>query len=245
MDAQDDKGSTPLMRAAVAGRIDNMRALVVSGADVDLSDAQGRIAIYWACAKGNGEAVKLLLGAGADAYTRARERISLAMVAMQAKSVECMRMCLPPMDLRQGDELMPNFFMEYAVRCDAPDCLSALIEMEEPLRGQVNTAASMGRAECLRVLLEAGGDPNERHHSGASPALCAVMANHVDCFVLLAESGARMDYEDRDGSTLADMAKKRSPDCLAFMAALADRKALMFSLGDERRPAVRMAQMRM
>ena len=62
-------------------------------------------------------------------------------------------------------------------------------------------AAQLGHADVLRVLLDAGEDPNrfnpEGHHSHATPLHQAVWSDNIDVVRLLVERGARLDIKDR------------------------------------------------
>jgi hypothetical protein len=61
-------------------------------------------------------------------------------------------------------------------------------------------AAQYGHTEIVRLLLDAGEDPNrynpERAHSHSTPLHQAALAGHADVVRLLVERGARLDIED-------------------------------------------------
>ncbi len=61
--------------------------------------------------------------------------------------------------------------------------------------------AQLGRTEAVRVLLDAGEDPNrynpEGVHAHATPLHQAVCAGHLDVIELLLDHSARLDLEDR------------------------------------------------
>ncbi|MBI3449847.1 MAG: ankyrin repeat domain-containing protein [Acidobacteria bacterium] len=61
-------------------------------------------------------------------------------------------------------------------------------------------AAQFGHAEIVRMLLDAGEDPNrynpEGAHSHSTPLHQAALAGHMDVVRLLVERGARLDIED-------------------------------------------------
>jgi len=62
-------------------------------------------------------------------------------------------------------------------------------------------AAQLGQAEVVRLLLDAGEDPDrfnpEGAHGHATPLHNAVLGGHMDVVRLLVERGARLDIEDR------------------------------------------------
>jgi ankyrin repeat protein len=61
-------------------------------------------------------------------------------------------------------------------------------------------AAQHGHADIVRLLLDAGEDPNrfnpEGHHSHSTPLHQAVCSNHIEVVRLLVERGARLDIKD-------------------------------------------------
>lgn len=61
-------------------------------------------------------------------------------------------------------------------------------------------AAQLGQVEIVRLLLDAGEDPNrynpENLHSHSSPLHQAVVANHLPVVELLVDRGARLDIKD-------------------------------------------------
>src|SRR5262249_61092670 len=69
-------------------------------------------------------------------------------------------------------------------------------------------AAQLGRTEIVRLLLDAGEDPDRRNpdgfHSHATPLHQAVWGNHEAVVRLLIERGARLDLRDTlfDGTPL-------------------------------------------
>jgi len=73
-------------------------------------------------------------------------------------------------------------------------------------------AAQLGQTKILKLLLDAGEDPNrfnpEGFHSHSTPLHQAVWADHLEAVKLLAENGARLDIRDTlyDGTPL-DWAK--------------------------------------
>lgn len=62
--AIDERGAgnrTPLMRAIGAGHCEVAAFLISKGADIELTDKAGRVALHWGCVGGQVNAVKMLL----------------------------------------------------------------------------------------------------------------------------------------------------------------------------------------
>ncbi|MCA8952327.1 MAG: ankyrin repeat domain-containing protein [Planctomycetes bacterium] len=59
-------GYTPLMEAASSGQVEAVRALLARGADATLLAADNAPTPFYACVRGHGEIVELLLDAGAS-----------------------------------------------------------------------------------------------------------------------------------------------------------------------------------
>src|SRR5471030_1976875 len=79
---RDARGMTPLMWAARAGAVDEMKALLDEGADSTVRDvAHGWTPLFHAIHKGQTEAVRLLLDRGVDPNRFARMLSPLAMAA--------------------------------------------------------------------------------------------------------------------------------------------------------------------
>jgi|TARA_B110000090_G_C13267125_1_gene402653 hypothetical protein len=70
----------------------------------------------------------------------------------------------------------------------------------------VHTAAKYGTERCIRILLEAGGDPNFRDIDGRSPLHLAAKGGHVDCVKYLLAHGAKTNILNKCG---------KSPEMLA------------------------------
>ncbi len=73
----------------------------------------------------------------------------------------------------------------------------------------VHTAANYERAQCLRMLLEAGGDPNFRDIDGRSPMHLAAFRGAVDCVKYLLAHGAKINLLNKTGKSPRLLAKAR------------------------------------
>jgi energy-coupling factor transporter ATP-binding protein EcfA2 len=70
-------------------------------------------------------------------------------------------------------------------------------------------ASEMGSAECVKLLLEAGADPNAFEYDGWSALHWAARNGHADVAELLLGKGAKADQRDSKGNTPLDWAVDR------------------------------------
>ena len=83
IDTADEEGNTPLIRAATAGRTEEVRYLLKAGADVHAANKDGWTALHHAARNGHLEIVNALLSAGAGlTATDDLKRTSLHWAAM-------------------------------------------------------------------------------------------------------------------------------------------------------------------
>lgn len=73
----------------------------------------------------------------------------------------------------------------------------------------MHAGATRGDAEIVKILLEAGADPNARQERGFVPLHSAAANGNVPVVQLLLQHGARADAKADDGKTPADMAADR------------------------------------
>jgi ankyrin repeat protein len=84
-------------------------------------------------------------------------------------------------------------------------------------------AAQLGQAEVVRLLLDAGEEPNrynpEGLHSHSTPLHQAVCANHLNVVKLLVERGARPDIRDTiyEGTALGWALHCQKPEIAQYL----------------------------
>jgi ankyrin repeat protein len=79
----------------------------------------------------------------------------------------------------------------------------------------MHAGATRGDAEIVKMLLEAGADPNAQQERGFVPLHSAAANGNVPVVQLLLQHGARADAKADDGKTPADMAADRGHKDLA------------------------------
>jgi uncharacterized protein len=149
--------------------------LIEAGAEVNHADSYGMTALSWAAADGYREVIPLFLEAGAG-VTFEINRVMLAAYR------------------GNGDEL--NALIKNGADIDTADA-----EGWTPLA----VAAEYGSAGMVRLLLEAGADPDCRYtgwipqlppHEEFTPLMGAAKHNHSEAAELLLEYGAAVDAQD-------------------------------------------------
>jgi len=160
--------STPVADAAMRGDGAAVRALVATGADVNVAQGDGMTALHWAANRGDSSLTVVLLRAKArlSATTRVGGFTALH-VASQSGATGVVRALLAAKaDARAvtADGASP---LHLAAVAGVPGTIAALIaaggdvNAKEPSWGQtpLMTAAARGRADAVRALLKAGADP--------------------------------------------------------------------------------------
>lgn len=71
----------------------------------------------------------------------------------------------------------------------------------------LHVAATRGDRNAVRLLLEAGADPNAAGERGCTPLHLALEGQHVQVVRMLVAAGGQLDTRNHDGVTPRDMAK--------------------------------------
>uniref|UniRef100_A0A7E4ZXT8 SOCS box domain-containing protein n=1 Tax=Panagrellus redivivus TaxID=6233 RepID=A0A7E4ZXT8_PANRE len=178
-----------LMQRLLADRINNyatideLRMLLVSGAQADGVVTDGLTPLHYACHRGYYAAAKLLLVRGAKVN------------AVDAIGYSALHLCA-----EKGYYRLLKLLLEYMAhvcyyqqndKCEFPSRDSA----DEPLR----LALDRGHYECAKVLLEHGADANTKYFMG--PEITLVSPLETNFLRLLLSYGADPNVYSRDGLT--------------------------------------------
>lgn len=195
---------TPLHDAADFGRVDAARILLAHGADPEARDRYGRAPLHYAAREGHPELVTFLVERGADPDVGDRggrtplmeavsgvspetreERFRVAQVLLAAGALPdqpdrgSRRSALHAAAGPQGDPGFVGLLLDHGARVDLADS-----QGETPL----HQAVSAGSLESVRLLLDAGADPNAG--SRGTPLAAAAYAGQLEIARLLVERGA-------------------------------------------------------
>ncbi len=204
---------TRLHRAATAGAIDQVRALLDEGLSIDGPNAYATTPLFSACSKKHWDVAELLLERGADASLANHFANSALTFAAQAGEIRWVRKLLdagaPANETTpHGEDAPRSLALVLAAAGGHLEVVQALVEAGASFASRdtfeqtaVFLAASKGHPEVLRFLLDGGADANVGGRETTSPLHIAVGAQRVACVALLCERGADLEALETLGRT--------------------------------------------
>ncbi|EXJ77450.1 CDK inhibitor PHO81 [Capronia epimyces CBS 606.96] len=180
VDMKDHDNFTPLIHSIVRHRDDCVRLLLEHNARIDPDSDADHIPLNLACQHGCVEIAKMLLERNAKLLPDAEGLFPQHLVARSSQEAELLLLLRQHgADLNQRDKLY----------------------QWTPLLH----AASEGRVDCLRVLLENGADPEAVDEKGLTAMYYATWEGHLECVDLLWEGSSHRQAERQASSRLGAM----------------------------------------
>ncbi|RSL93854.1 hypothetical protein CEP52_012984 [Fusarium oligoseptatum] len=190
IDEPDIVGETPLMYAARLGHVDQVKALIDGGADVNVKRKNGIPALSIAA---NAEIVDLLIRAGVDVHaTDGKGTTALHLAARRDKA-----------------EIVEKLLS-----------MGAMVNLRTLYGGltPLHLAAQYNSADAARLLCSLGGDIEAKVDDGRSPLNIAIQFNSHQTIADLLELGADYLSQDHGGSFLYFAAKFGDEETLRILA---------------------------
>jgi ankyrin repeat protein len=167
--APSNYGRTALCIASIHGHNDFAEAMLIAGATVDPLDGSHWTPLFHAAGLDNKKLAKMLLKHGADATHQSKNGWNPLMVACKGAKRNKPRISLVRLLLAQGREQAGRRRKFDINHRDNVGCTALII------------AASVGRSDVVKLLLDEGADPSIRDTENGLTALeVARNAKHVD-----------------------------------------------------------------
>jgi len=203
------QGETPLMLAARNGNTDAIRLLLDHGADVKAKeDLRGTTALMWAAEQGHPDALRLLIGHGADLAAASNpdtrnSRNNLANPVTErlnsAFGVKGQQRARAQAAAKTGGATPPNS------EAGADPFVFSFRRPPPPVDGGGLTALIYAAREdcldCVKVLLDAGANVNQRTKYGWTALLTATQNRHYQVGAYLLDHGADPNIPNNGGWT--------------------------------------------
>jgi hypothetical protein len=144
-DIVSDPKADALLQAARDGIVVKMRKLLAGGAPIEATDVNRMTPVMLAAQGGHAEAFRLLADAGANLHALAFRQVDLLEMAARGGNVEIVRFLLGQ-GLPVNGHWQPRVEAQHQLGHDTP----------------LMQAATNGHVGIVRILLEAGADPNAK-----------------------------------------------------------------------------------
>ena len=203
IEARDEQGQTPLVRAATYGQDRIVRLLLDKGANIEATDPDGATALINAACGGcvvidmgdTFDCVRLLLDRGASVEARTKGGSTALMVAASYGQIRILKLLL-----EKGASVSDR----------DSDGSTALILAAHS--GVTTATGVVSTTDCVRLLLDHGSEVNAKNKKGETALITAVSApgatEATRIVRLLLKRGADAGIKDLHGNTALTMARR-------------------------------------
>lgn len=203
-------GTTPLIIATGAGRVDAVRMLLDHGANASTSDCAGWTPLHWAVNRNRPRIVRMLLEHGADPLAESADgddAVSLASMSLTGVDLDEMMMVFSR-DIeglyRRSPSKIALKQLLLAAESWNLDLITALVEGGD---ANVNSgdedgytsllfASENGRHDAVELLIRLGAEVNAKNAAGESSIWLASRYGHETIVRTLMENGADLNSSD-------------------------------------------------
>ncbi|HNY78712.1 MAG: serpin family protein [Sedimentisphaerales bacterium] len=240
------KAATPLHRAAEKGDIEQVRSLIIGGADVNAQTTGDWTPLHYAVREGHGQIVALLLHHGAALNARDTGGNTPLDVAIWSRHPDLAeRLIAEGADVKVEDRHGETPLHE-AANAGYDDIVKLLITRGADVKAAnawngtpLNCAASGGHLQVARLLVEAGADVHAKCIGHKTPLHYAVESGHADVAEFLVAKGASLEERNDAGDTPLHVAASRGWEEVAEL--LVTQGAAIESLTSDDQTALHLA----
>jgi len=204
IDAQDEDGWTPLVRAVLDLNMERVKLLIQYKANLNIQDFDdGNTALILATERNLDDFPKVLIEAKADVNIQSKIGMSALMASISSSQDDVARLLILDYgaDVHQitenGDSALSM------ASCGHPGLVQLLIDKKAPVNienKQKETplfcAASQGYDLIASKLIKAGADVNIQNEDGSTPLMMAVTNGHLEVMELLIAAKANAQLKD-------------------------------------------------
>lgn len=157
------KKAAPLITAASNGHLEAVKLLVASSAKIDQPDSSGCTALDWAVRQNHYSVIKYLFEHGASAQCSKNDKFFISNALMYNTAIL-------------------KLLLEHGIDPNLSD--------RNNMRSILYEAVSLGQTDAVRILIEAGANPNVITIKGKTPLQVAQSARYDEIARLLRNAGA-------------------------------------------------------
>ena len=231
-DSEDVENWTYLLHACKFGNSGLVELLLKSGADLDVTDSDGKPPLYWASCNGdNDETTRictLLIEKGVDINQQATTgRTALMWAALKGNSGLVELLLKSGADLDVADNDGDSSILYATINDDDDDTAricALLIEKGVDINqqstegeGALYRAAGKDNYKTLKVLLEAGANRNLQTDDGLSALMYAANQDNNKSLEVLLEAGADPNLQEGRGVSALYLAASKSAEAVKIL----------------------------
>jgi len=215
--ARDEHGWDALYYAVYGRKVKTVKFLLEHGADpntrenrkgfkclnqdcTDTQEISGKPVLECAIARGSGGIVRLLLAHGADTNFKSKTGMTPLALAAYSDNVETLQVFLDA----GADPATDPEAVSRAAGLIEPDSLRLLLDAGGNPDDGIHAAVSQLRLRNVEMLLEYGADPNAQNYMNNMTPL--MIARHPSIIEVLLAAGADASIRDNNGQTALDHA---------------------------------------
>jgi hypothetical protein len=201
VNARDDDGVTPVMRAASAGRADIVAVLLAAGADAAAATSGGVTALMMASLGGYTDAMRPLLERKPEINKQDNQGRTALMAAASSGDTTALDLLLQAGARVSIEDATGTTAITYAA-AEGHAAAVALLQSHGATAGETELILAAGRCntEIVSAFLRAGMAADTRH-SATTPLIAAAGGNCADTVGLLIDRGANVDAKNGEGWT--------------------------------------------